>query len=1397
MGGKTAQTSSQVQIPPEVLARYNSVNYSAEQAAQQPFQQYSSDPNAFVAPINYQQQAGINAVNDTANSYIPYFNAANANINGATNAGVTGTNAAYAPLSQGLNAANNLQGQATGLTTQAYGNAQPYNQLAAGLAGAGAGAVNPNAIDNQIGRYLNPYLNTVLGGTLAPMIQQQQQQQSGLMGNQILSHTFGGDRAGISQAVLAGQQNLALGAAAAGILQPAYDTALQTAQQQQGVDLSAAQANRAALQQASGQFAGIGQQVYGQGTGTAGQLANIGQQYFGQGATTSGQQAALAQQLFEQGATAAQIQAALGTSAQQAGLSGAQAQIGAGTLQQQTQQAGLSALYNQFQQQQGYPFQVAQFLANIAEGTGALSGSTTTSTQPVMSFFSDDRLKEDVEPIGKTFEGQNIIKFRYKGDPTKHIGLSAQETEKYHPEAVGLAGGYKTVNYDEATKDAAAKARAEGGAVNDNAAFEGFAMGGVPTWDLGSILQAQQGMYAPIAKGPSGFAIPNTASTAKLQTVNAPTLKPMDVGKTIEGGIDLYNKGKALWEKKAPPSPNGSPPPASAPPADKTAAEVNAITDPSVSPDIPGDGGAGLDTNWLDPSSFDFARGGLVPHKAGGGDVGQSYPLADTYASYLAQQKMHPFTDAGLYGNPLISGGVGGPYSTMLEGPNNALHILSADAPKPHRYEATDPSHASYEALGKALSAMRAKKKADGGYVPEPENEKTPGLAVAQAPAAPKDQRPQELMQMAQLAAMFANRGGAAKAAGGSVSMNMPYSASGTGYVPEQTEPIHELMQPQQSGGSGGGGGGLMDLAKMGLGIAALFNRGGRAGYADGGGPSEETSVAGDDPAPWLKHLFNLPTRTGTADIDPEDLKNSTGEPKVLPGAGLDIPEGALAGSRGTPHVIGGRQHMPSGLSVPRPTPRPDLATDNPEQVTSFREPQANIGDVSAATPTLPERGLGERVGDTISDTYHSLGLGGPKGSPPGATPTKGEDSDFMSRNQSWLVPLLKGVGAATLYPGKSLVGSLAYGAQQGAESYADIQNQMAERELTGAETQATKTGVFQQLQGNAPPGFMVVPGNGPNAFKGPDGQTYHYASKADYIGGTGDAAQQPQTSSQPPAEPVTVDYQKNLALVRPSKMAQDYLAKTFRGYVPGAGPVQNRTRVFAMNPGLEAVDKQDEVNAKNRIGDPGAVDQVHRQYVQLFDAINTLGQGELSGRGPDFDTRQALANAYKYGATLLGYQVDPSVENNLVAGDIINKIRQMTGTALADQSGQHSHEIAQALQAVLPGGEHQLKSANEILSQMMLYNQQQRDFAQYYNQYVGQNGMSAGVNDVFKQEMAKRYNEEQAAVSKLFQKVNGKSLYDVIRNDPSQVQKIENGYTDRLGRWHQGLGAGITRWVM
>jgi hypothetical protein len=716
-GGKTQTSTQQVQIPPEVLARYNAVNARSETVAEQPFQQYSGDPNAFVAPMTATQQAAAYNTNQAAGAAQPYYQSATdvaqqsygaaqptvqqgiQGIAGASEASqpyygqaqqqlasglgqagaanqfaaqsLAGAQGAAGPLqgqaqqnisaaqagaqpfnaaaeqaygqgvsamqpymqaaTQGLNAAQtgvmpanvaafmsalSAQGaaspyyqQATAGTQGALSAASPLNQAAQQFALQGSQAISPGQL--QTSQYMNPYTQNVVEATQRAMGQQFGQQQSQQQADAIKAGAFGGDRAGIQRAILQGQQGLAQSQAISPLYQQAYSQALQTGQQQQGVGLSAEQANRAAQQAAGQQLAALGQQQYGQQLGAAGQMANLGQALYGQGITgaqalsglgqtqfgqglsasqqqaalgqqglragmdygqaiqglgqqqftqgvgTAQQQAALANQMYGQGITGAQtaanlgqtafgqgttaaqqltglgqqqyqqglgtgqallgagaqeaglgqqqanLLASLGTGAQQAALSGAQAQMGAGTAEQQTQQAGLQALYNQFQQERAYPFQLSQFLSNIAMGTGSLSGSTTTTTQPA-GMFSDERLKENMRPVGKTKDGQTIYSFNYKGEKRTQIGLSAQEVAKKHPEAVGKAkvpglGGAEalTVDYKKATADAAKKA--DGGGLSPIQIAAPSGLRGIP---IASPLQGLGAFASPDFAGP-------------------------------------------------------------------------------------------------------------------------------------------------------------------------------------------------------------------------------------------------------------------------------------------------------------------------------------------------------------------------------------------------------------------------------------------------------------------------------------------------------------------------------------------------------------------------------------------------------------------------------------------------------------------------------------------------------------------------------------------------------------------------------------------------------------------------------------------------------------------------------------------------------------------------------
>ena len=253
------------------MANYQAVTGQAQQVAATPYQAFGGQ---LVSPINQQQTTGINAVND----------------------------------------ASGLQ--------------NGYNAGATGLAAASSATINPTAYSGtQLQQYENPYQNDVINATEAEIAQQNAQQSAALTGSAVGAGAFGGDRAGVAQAALAGQQDIANNATIAGLNTANFTNAQSEFNTQQQTGLSAAQ-NTAARELAASQQLGT-----------------------------------------------------LGNTAQTEALTEANAQTNAGTLQQTTQQAQDTAAYNQFLQQQAYPFQTTGWLANIVEGIGSQSGGTSTGQQ--------------------------------------------------------------------------------------------------------------------------------------------------------------------------------------------------------------------------------------------------------------------------------------------------------------------------------------------------------------------------------------------------------------------------------------------------------------------------------------------------------------------------------------------------------------------------------------------------------------------------------------------------------------------------------------------------------------------------------------------------------------------------------------------------------------------------------------------------------------------------------------------------------------------------------------------------------------------------------------------------------------------------------------------------------
>lgn len=274
-------------------------------------------------------------------------------VNQQQQTGITGINQAagtYAPYGgAALSSLSPYFGAATGTLGQGLSSGQGLTGAGVGLT-AGNASLNPNSVQ----QWMSPYVQNVVQATENQQQQQNQIQQSQLEGSAIQSGAFGGDRSGVAAANLAYQQNLANQPVIANLYNQGYSQALGEANTQQQTGL-----------QAGAQLGSLGNQLFNQGLSGSQQYQNLGT---GLSSAYSG----------------------LGTTAQQNQLTAANAQLGAGTLQQQTQQAQDQALYNQFLQQQAYPFQTSQFLTNTVQGLapiyGTQSQSTGTATQP-MSFF--------------------------------------------------------------------------------------------------------------------------------------------------------------------------------------------------------------------------------------------------------------------------------------------------------------------------------------------------------------------------------------------------------------------------------------------------------------------------------------------------------------------------------------------------------------------------------------------------------------------------------------------------------------------------------------------------------------------------------------------------------------------------------------------------------------------------------------------------------------------------------------------------------------------------------------------------------------------------------------------------------------------------------------------------
>jgi hypothetical protein len=272
----TTSTSTQTSELPEWARGYAKDTLAKGQALtdinQNPYQQYSGDRIAGFSPM--QQQAMQNA--------------------------------------QGMSVAPQV-GQGTAAATMA------------GLGGLGvAGQANPYGFQNQVGGYMNPYMNQILAPQLAEANRQYDIGATRQQSAATQAGAFGGSREAIMAAENERNRNMGLNS----IVGQGYNTAFTNAQNQYNQNLQNQLQGFGMANQAAGQLGQLGQNQYTQNMGIN-QLQN---QYGGQ--------------------------------------------------QQALQQQGLTQAYQDFQNQQNYPYKQLGFMSDMIRGLPLGQQSTKSVYEP-------------------------------------------------------------------------------------------------------------------------------------------------------------------------------------------------------------------------------------------------------------------------------------------------------------------------------------------------------------------------------------------------------------------------------------------------------------------------------------------------------------------------------------------------------------------------------------------------------------------------------------------------------------------------------------------------------------------------------------------------------------------------------------------------------------------------------------------------------------------------------------------------------------------------------------------------------------------------------------------------------------------------------------------------------
>ena len=351
----TSMSQSTVSYPPEVLPYVMNTMQKAETLSSMPYQQYTGSQVAGFDPLQLQAQQGAANLQTSPT------------LDSATQmAGLAG-----------------LRGMGTSYDPMAYRAQQVYNPQLQNYQMQGPNAISTGQFTNPgvAASYMSPYQQQVIDNQKLQAQRQSNIAQAGIMGDATQRGAYGGGR----QAIMQSEQNrnnaFNLQQIQATGDQAAYEHAMAQYNADQARGLTAQQANQNVGLQVGQQNlqSMLGVQQLGSSQSMAAQQANQQAAQAAQAANEQSRQygAGLALQGNQQALTAAQNLGALGASQfgqQQAVITGENA---AGAQRQALAQQQATTDYQNFLQQQQYPYQQAAWMTEM------LKSAPTQTTQQI------------------------------------------------------------------------------------------------------------------------------------------------------------------------------------------------------------------------------------------------------------------------------------------------------------------------------------------------------------------------------------------------------------------------------------------------------------------------------------------------------------------------------------------------------------------------------------------------------------------------------------------------------------------------------------------------------------------------------------------------------------------------------------------------------------------------------------------------------------------------------------------------------------------------------------------------------------------------------------------------------------------------------------------------------